>query len=268
MPNSLLGNCCRLPGASNASAWYTSPIRPAMWLELNRSATSRRPAAPICARRAGSRNSAPRLAVSASTSPRSESKPVRSWSTTSTVPPSARATIGLPIAIASQNTSPNGSSVDGITNTSHAARSSSMRSRRPRNDTLAWRSSSATWSRSCAEYEPPVMSRPTISRWMSGNSARSRPTASMVPAGPFAGKSRQTLRRTGASSAIPRAARVGPPLMLGCQRATSIPFLTTWTRCGSMPPPVRVRPTKSETATSASAWRSDHRSSPPIQDGL
>ena len=74
--------------------------------------------------------------MSASRSPYADSNPVRPSSTISTVPPSSRATTGLPIAIASQNTSPNGSSCDGITKTSAAASSSSMSSRRPSSLTL------------------------------------------------------------------------------------------------------------------------------------
>ena len=76
-------------------------------------------------------------------SPCGDSSPVRPCSTTSTVPPSSSATTGLPIAIASQNTRPNGSSCDGITKTSAAASSSSMSSRRPSSATCSATSSSA-----------------------------------------------------------------------------------------------------------------------------
>ena len=97
----------------------------------------------------------------------------------------------------------------------------------------------------------PRTSSPTISSWSRANSSRSR-------AHGLDDRARALLReqpadgdeRAGASGEMPSRRRAAAPSVSGCQRSTSMPLRTTWTRAGSWPPSTSVRPTNSEMATS------------------
>ena len=123
--------------ATAISFAYRAAVSSASRSDVKLRSTLRRPYSPICARSCGSRSSVRRFAASPRPSPSADSSPLLPCSTISGAPPLSSASTGFFIAIASTNTNPNGSTIEGSAKTSQAAIRAGMSVRWPVKMTLS-----------------------------------------------------------------------------------------------------------------------------------